>query len=51
METELEKRSRTEGSFATKEVCQTLAVFFKSIGLSLNQDEEFTISRLKCLHG
>jgi AraC family transcriptional regulator, transcriptional activator of pobA len=34
-----------------KEVFQTLSTFFKSIGLSLNQDEEFTINRLKGLHG
>jgi AraC-like DNA-binding protein len=34
-----------------KEVFQTLATFFKSIGLSLNQDEEFTINPLKGLHG
>jgi len=34
-----------------REVFQTLATFFKSIGLSLNQDEEFTINRLKGLHG
>jgi AraC family transcriptional regulator, transcriptional activator of pobA len=34
-----------------QEVFQTLATFFKSIGLSLKQDEEFTINRLKGLHG
>lgn len=33
------------------EVFQTLAAFFKSIGLSLKQDEEFTINPLKGLHG
>ena len=36
---------------SNKEVFQTLTDFFKSIGLSLNQDEEFTINPLKGLHG
>lgn len=36
---------------SNREVFQTLADFFKSIGLSLNQDEEFTINPLKGLHG
>lgn len=34
-----------------KEAFQTLTAFFKSIGLALKQDEEFTINRLKGLHG
>lgn len=34
-----------------KEIFQTLAAFFKSIGLALNQEEEFTINSLKGLHG
>lgn len=34
-----------------KEIFQTLAAFFKSIGLTLQQDEEFTISSLRGLHG
>lgn len=33
------------------EIFQTLAAFFKSIGLTLKQDEEFTINPLKGLHG
>lgn len=34
-----------------KEIFQTLAAFFKSIGLELKQEEEFTINSLKGLHG
>jgi len=34
-----------------KEIFQTLEAFFKSIGLVLKQDEEFTINSLKGLHG
>lgn len=40
-----------ESSSSGKEVFMTLAAFFKSIGLSLKQDEEFTINALKGLHG
>ncbi len=40
-----------ENRDSNKEVFQTLAAFFKSIGFSLNQDEEFTINPLKGLHG
>jgi len=40
-----------ENNGSHKEVFQTLAAFFKSIGLSLKQDEEFTINQLKGLHG
>jgi AraC-like DNA-binding protein len=40
-----------ENSRGSQEVFQTLATFFESIGLSLNQDEEFTINPLKGLHG
>lgn len=40
-----------ESNSANKEVFQTLTSFFKSIGLTLNQDEEFTINPLKGLHG
>lgn len=36
---------------SNKEIFQTLAAFFKSIGLLLKQDEEFTINPLKGLHG
>ncbi|MFN8336356.1 MAG: helix-turn-helix transcriptional regulator [Cyclobacteriaceae bacterium] len=36
---------------SNKEIFQTLAAFFKSIGLTLKQDEEFTINSLKGLHG
>lgn len=38
-------------SKSPNEVFQTLAAFFQSIGLKLNQDEEFTINSLKGLHG
>lgn len=40
-----------ENSRVNKEVFLTLSAFFKSIGLSLNQDQEFTINPLKGLHG
>lgn len=40
-----------KGNINNKEAFQTLAAFFKAIGLSLKQDEEFTINKLKGLHG